>query len=214
MLQQIVDWALYSKLGLDPGMNYSKSIDYFLYDSIKIITLLAFMVFAMGVLRTYISDQKIREWLSGKRQGAGNLIAALFGAVTPFCSCSSIPIFIGFLEARIPLGIAFSFLITSPLINEYLVVLMLGFFGWKITLAYVISGILIGTISGMMLGKMNLSKYLVKDLISKKPKIKSEDLNRNIKSRFLFGINEAFSIVKKLWIRILVGVAAGAVIHN
>jgi len=214
MLQQIVDWALYSKLGLDPGMNYSKSIDYFLYDSIKIITLLAFMVFAMGVLRTYISDQKIREWLSGKRQGAGNLIAALFGAVTPFCSCSSIPIFIGFLEARIPLGIAFSFLITSPLINEYLVVLMLGFFGWKITVAYVVSGLLIGTVAGIVLGKMKLGKHLASDLISKKAKFRSGKKWLGVKSRMLFGAKESISIVKKLWLWVLAGVAAGALIHN
>jgi len=214
VLQQIVDWGLYNGIGLNPSLKYSESINYFVYDSIKIVFLLFLMIFIMGVLRTYISEDKIKKWLSGRKAGAGNLLASVFGAVTPFCSCSSVPIFLSFLEAQIPLGVSFSFLITSPLINEYLVVLMLGFFGWEITLAYVISGILIGTISGMMLGKMNLSKYLVKDLISKKPKIKSEDLNRNIKSRFLFGINEAFSIVKKLWIWILVGVAAGAVIHN
>ena len=176
MLQQIVDWGLYNGIGLNPSLKYSESINYFVYDSIKIVFLLFLMIFIMGVLRTYISEDKIKKWLSGRKAGAGNLLASVFGAVTPFCSCSSVPIFLSFLEAQIPLGVSFSFLITSPLINEYLVVLMLGFFGWKITLAYVISGILIGTISGMMLGKMNLSKYLVKDLISKKPKIKSEDL--------------------------------------
>ena len=135
--------------------------------------------------------------------------------VTPFCSCSSIPIFFSFLEADIPLGIAFSFLITSPIINEYLVVLMFGFFGWKITLAYVIGGIAIGVASGIILGKMGLEKYLVSGIFSSDlSAFTNGTIYRNLKERILFGVNEALSIVKKLWVWILVGVGIGSLIHN
>ena len=166
MLQIIVDWILYSLIGIDSSSRLVQSINFFIYDSIKIIFLLFFMILAIGFIRTYIPQNKVKEWLSDRKKGVGNIMASLFGAITPFCSCSSIPIFLSFLEAGVPLGITFSFLITSPLVNEYLVVLMLGFFGWKITLAYVLSGILIGVISGLILGSMKLEKHLVKDLIS------------------------------------------------
>ena len=177
MLQVIVDYLLYILIGLDPTTRLAQSLNFFIYDSIKIMFLLFFMIAIVGVLRTYLPQRKVKKWLSKTKYGSGNFMASLFGAVTPFCSCSSIPLFLSFLEAGVPLGVTFSFLITSPLVNEYLVVLMLGFFGWKITLAYVIAGILIGMISGLVLGKMNLEKYLVKDIISSKSKLKEEKYN-------------------------------------
>ena len=172
------------------------------------------MILAIGFIRTYIPQNKVKEWLSGKKKGVGNLMASLFGAITPFCSCSSIPIFLSFLEAGIPLGVTFSFLITSPLVNEYLAVLMLGFFGWKITLVYVLSGILIGVASGLILGSMRLEKHLVKDLISSNSKQIKEIKYTNTKKRLQFGLNESISITKKLWIWVLIGVGVGAAIHN
>ena len=125
------------------------------------------MIFIIGFIRTYIPQKKLKNLLSKSKNGVGNIIASLFGAVTPFCSCSSIPIFVSFLKTGVPLSVTFSFLITSPLVNEYLVVLMLGFFGWKITIAYVLAGILIGVTSGIILGKMKLEKNLSKDLFSR-----------------------------------------------
>ncbi len=214
MLQEIIDWLVYSVLALDPELRLSQSLNFFIYDSIKIILLLFLMISVIGFLRTYLPQQKVRGWLSGKKVGIGNIIASLFGAVTPFCSCSSIPIFISFLEAGVPLGVAFSFLITSPLVNEYLVVLMLSFFGWKITTLYVISGILMGVIAGLVLGRMKLEKHLVQDLIAKKTEIDKEIKYDGVKKRLSFGIHEATSIVKKLWVWILVGVGVGALIHN
>ena len=172
------------------------------------------MILAIGFIRTYIPQNKVKEWLSGKKKGVGNLMASLFGAITPFCSCSSIPIFLSFLEAGIPLGVTFSFLITSPLVNEYLAVLMLGFFGWKITLVYVLSGILVGVASGLILGSMRLEKHLVKDLISSNSKQIKEIKYTNTKKRLQFGLNESISITKKLWIWVLIGVGVGAAIHN
>ena len=214
MLQLSVDWLVYEFLRLPGSSKPAGMLNFFLYDSIKIIFLIFVMITAIGFLRTFISQQKIKGWLH-KRGWTGNLFASLFGAFTPFCSCSSIPIFFSFLEAGIPLGIAFSFLITSPIINEYLVVLMFGFFGWKITLAYVLSGIAIGVVSGLILGRMRLEGLLVKDVIRPDEAVFSEGkLYHGFKSRLFFGVSEAVSIIKKLWVWILIGVGIGALIHN
>jgi uncharacterized protein len=213
MLQITINWIMYNVFGLDSGSRIIQSLNFFIYDSIKILLLLFFMIWVIGFLRTYLPQEKVKKWLSGKRFGLGNIAASLFGAVTPFCSCSSIPIFLSFIKGGVPLGVAFSFLITSPLVNEYLVVLMFGFFGWKITLAYVLSGILIGVIAGLILGKMKLEKYLVKDIVTNNSKIK-DIVYKKISERLLFGLDEAKSIVKKLWLWVLVGVGIGAVIHN
>ena len=213
MLQVIIDWFLYNLLNLDSAVKVTQSINFFLYDSIKILLLLIILIAAVGFLRTYLSQKKVKHWLGKKFPVLSNLFASSFGAITPFCSCSSIPIFLGFLEAGVPLGVAFSFLITSPLVNEYLVVLMLGFFGWKITLAYVLSGITIGVVGGFILGKLKLEKHLVKDLITSKKQLK-EIIYSSLKERVKFGFNEALSITKKIWHWVLIGVALGAIIHN
>jgi hypothetical protein len=214
MLQLIVDWFIYEFLRLPGSSSLAGMLNFFLYDSIKIVLLLFAMITVIGTLRTFLPQHKIKQWLN-KSGVLGNFYAAIFGAVTPFCSCSSIPIFFSFLEAGIPLGIAFSFLITSPIINEYLVVLMFGFFGWKITFAYVVSGVVIGVASGLVLGRMRLERLLVKDIIKPDSSVfGAGKLYRGFKSRILFGINEALSIIKKLWVWILVGVGIGALIHN
>ncbi|MBM3251337.1 MAG: permease [Candidatus Omnitrophica bacterium] len=213
MLQETIDWLTYSVLQLNPGSRLGSGINFFIYDSIKILLLLFLMISVIGFFRSYISQNKVKNWLINKGVW-GNFVAALFGSVTPFCSCSSIPLFLGFVKAGIPLGITFSFLITSPLINEYLVVLMLGFFGWKITVLYVASGILIGVVSGLILGAMRLEKYLVRDLVSTTTEQCSCSKFISIKQRISFGISEAKSIVKNLWFWVLVGVGIGAIIHN
>ena len=214
MLQEIVDKIVYGIIRLSPETRFGQSINYFIYDSIKIIFLLFLMISAIGFLRTYIPQDKIKKWLSGKRKILAHASSSFFGAITPFCSCSSIPIFISFLKAGVPLGVGFSFLITSPLINEYLVIMMFAFFGWKITLAYVLSGILIGIVSGMILSKMKLEKYLVKDFDEKGSKKDVDEKFSTIKQRIDFGISEAMSIVRKMWLWILIGVSVGAIIHN
>jgi uncharacterized membrane protein YraQ (UPF0718 family) len=215
MLQKSIDWLLYSVLALREESGLIKSLNFFLYDSIKILLLLFFMISLIGFLRSYLSPNKVRSWLSDKGV-FGYLFASLFGSVTPFCSCSSIPIFLGFLEAGIPLGITFSFLITSPLINEYLVVLMLGFFGWKITVFYVVSGIMIGVVSGLILGRMRLERYIIKA-----PRAGEKGAGscgcaayKGIRDRVGYGIGEARSIVRRLWPWVLLGVALGSLIHN
>ena len=139
MLREIVDTLIYEIIELENG-RLADTLHFFIYDSIKIFLLLFFMILVIGILRTYLPRRKIKKLLTGRKSGVGNLFAAIFGSITPFCSCSSIPLFIGFLRSGIPPGIAFSFLITSPLVNEYLVIIMLGLFGPKITALYVLSG--------------------------------------------------------------------------
>lgn len=213
MLQLIVDWLVYSVFKLDPHVKWVQALNFFIYDSIKILLLLFVLIFVIGVVRTFLPQKRIRQWM-GKRGVVGNFYAALFGAVTPFCSCSSIPIFFGFLEAGIPLGVTFSFLITSPLINEYLVILMLGFFGWKITALYVLSGMAIGIVSGLILGRMDLDKYLVMDFAEKIKGNNEEKVYTAFAQRLQFGWIESGSITRKIWVWVLIGVGAGAAIHN
>jgi len=213
VLLKFADWLVYRALGLSPDGRFGAAVHFFVYDSVKILLLLFVLIFVIGVIRTFLPQQKIKLWM-GKRGVAGHFYASLFGAVTPFCSCSSIPIFLGFLEAGIPLGVTFSFLITSPLINEYLVILMLGFFGWKITALYVLSGMAIGITSGFILGRMNLERYLVADLIVKKENINKEESSQTFAGRLKFGWGEAVSITRKIWLWVLIGVGVGAAIHN
>lgn len=213
MLQLIVDWLMYSIFKLDANSRINTAINFFIYDSIKIILLLLVMISVIGFLRSFLSQQRVKAWITGAK-GWGNFFASFFGAITPFCSCSSIPLFIGFLDAGVPLGVTFSFLVTSPLVNEYLVVLMIGFFGWKITLAYVISGMVIGIVTGIILGKMKLEKYLEIDIFTANLEDVCEIKAKGIKERIIFGINEAVCVIEKLWIWVLAGVGLGAFIHN
>lgn len=180
-------------------------------DFLKIITILFVISFVVGVLRTFVSPEKIKLWMV-HRKFRSYLGAALLGAVTPFCSCSSIPIFFGFLKAQIPLGVAFTFLVTSPMINEYLVVLMASFWGWKVTVAYVLSGLTLGIMSGALLGRMGLEKYLVKDIIAETHQESMFSSTMSLKARIDFALNEALLMVKKIWFWILVGMGIGVIL--
>ena len=213
MLLRFSNWLTYEVFRLSPESRFAASLDFFIYDSVKILILLFGLILVIGVLRTFLPQQKIKKWMS-RRGIAGNFVSSLFGAITPFCSCSSIPLFIGFLEAGVPLGVTFSFLITSPLINEYLVVLMLGFFGWKITVLYVISGLFIGTVAGAILGEMKLERHLVTDLVNRQGGNSDQQNFPSFKSRLNFGWHESTSIIQKIWIWVLIGVGIGAAIHN
>lgn len=213
MLQVTVDRLVYGMWGLDPSNRWAQALNFFIYDSVKIMALLFVMIAVIGFLRTFLPAARVKAWLSG-RGGLGYFLAAVFGSVTPFCSCSSIPLFLSFLKAGVPLGVTFAFLITSPLINEYLVVLMLGFFGWKITAVYVAGGLMIGTLSGLVLGRMSLERYLEADLMTTQASGGDIDTPRGLRLRLRFGLQEAVDIVRKLWGWVLVGVALGAVIHN
>ena len=213
MLLKLADWLVFEIFRFSAASKLGVALSFFIYDTIKILLLLFALIWIIGFIRTYLPQETIRKWMN-KKIGIGNFFASLFGAITPFCSCSSIPIFIGFMEAGVPLGTAFSFLITSPLINEYLVVLMYGFFGWKITVLYVISGMTIGVVSGIILGKMNLDIHLEKDLVGGLNTENALVKFLTFKSRIKFGFDESVSIIKKVWVWVVIGVGIGAGIHN
>ena len=212
MLTQLIDGLLYGSFGLDPESRLTGALHFFLYDTVKIFLLLAVMIFAIGFIRTWLPEARLKKWM-GRGGILGNFIAALFGAITPFCSCSSIPIFISLLKAGVPLGVTFSFLITSPIINEYLVILMVGEFGLPVTVAYVGSGLLIGTIGGAILGRLKLEKHLETDIIAS-ANAESEVIEHTFGTRLRYGFDEAVSVIKQIWLWVIVGVAIGAFIHN
>lgn len=215
MLQLGIDWIFYALLGLDRSSRLISGINFFIYDSLKILLLLFALIAVIGFLRTFLPRDRVKVWLGHGRFGVSNILASVFGAVTPFCSCSSVPIFLSFLKAGVPLGVAFSFLITSPLVNEYLVVIMIGFFGWRITLAYVLSGILLGVMVGLFLGRLRLERFLVEDFMGANGIVEGEEGNYvHFIDRALFGLREALIIVRKIWMWVLVGVGIGALIHN
>jgi uncharacterized membrane protein YraQ (UPF0718 family) len=174
----------------------------------KIFLLLAVMIFVIGLIRTWLPDHKLKKWMSAGGLW-GNVVAAVFGAITPFCSCSSIPIFISLLKAGVPLGVTFSFLITSPIINEYLVILMAAEFGIPITVAYVAIGLVIGILSGAVLGRMKLD-HLEHDIIQSAHEATRKCVQHHWRSRLQFAWDETASVIRQIWVWILVGVAIGA----
>jgi len=212
MLLKLSDLLVFRLAGLDPDSKFGAAIHFFVYDSLKIFLLLAVMVFIIGVLRTWLPEEKLRRWM-GRRGLWGNFVAAVFGAITPFCSCSSIPIFISLLKAGVPPGVTFSFLIASPIINEYLVILMAAEFGIPVTLAYVVSGLAIGTLVGALLGRMNIEKYLEQDIAGSSSRAVPM-VTHTLASRLRFGLAEAITIIRQVWLWLLAGVAVGAAIHN
>ncbi len=212
MLLKFADFVVYRLGGLDPDSKFGGAVHFFVYDSVKIFALLFVMVFVIGVVRTWLPEDKLKKWMTG-RGVTGNFFAALFGAITPFCSCSSIPIFISLLKAGVPLGVTFSFLITSPIINEYLAVLMAAEFGIPITVAYVIGGLAIGTGAGAVLGRMNLERYLEHDILGATYDFKHTE-RLTFAARLRFGWQEATNVVCQIWLWVLAGVALGALIHN
>jgi uncharacterized membrane protein YraQ (UPF0718 family) len=213
MLLTFSQWLVFDVLRMDSASLLGGVVQFFVYDTIKITGLLVVLIFIIGVIRTFIPAQRIRQFMT-LPGGLGYLAASLFGAVTPFCSCSSIPIFFAFLKAGVPLGVTFSFLITSPLVNEYVFVLMFGFFGWKIALLYALSGMVMGIVCGIILGRMKLERHLVNDIIVSADIDQGQGAFVHFKDRLRYGWSEAMSILAKIWVWVLAGVALGAVIHN
>lgn len=215
MLEKIVSYLVFDILGFAKSSKIAGALHFFIYDSVKILVLLFVMIGVIGFLRSYISPDKIKKWTEGRNKFTSAFLASLFGVLTPFCSCSSIPIFLSFIKAGIPLATAFAFLITSPLVNEYLVVLMLGFFGVKITIIYVASGMIIGITSALILGSLKLEGHISDDFRDKKrecPQCRQNEVG--FKSRIKYGLNEGKEILSKVWKWVLLGVALGSLIHN
>lgn len=214
MFDSISNWFTYSLLDLVPGTKIGESVNFFFYDLFKIYGLILLVVATISFIRTFLPPHRIRKVLMRQRFASGNILAALLGAVTPFCSCSSIPLFVGFLEAEVPLGIALSFIVTSPLVNEVAFVIMGGTFGWKIAILYALSGIVLGVLAGVSIGKMKLQKEVLLKFDGKGEASESSNLPESIDGRIRFAVRKSISIFKKLWWIIAIGVGIGAVIHG
>lgn len=214
-LQGIVDYFIYGLLGLDEDLYFTAALHFFVLQLIQVFLLLVSIIFIVGIIRSFFSPEKTRRTLEGKSLFAGNILASLLGVVTPFCSCSAVPLFIGFVEAGIPLGVTFSFLIAAPMINEVAIVLLLGLFGIRIALIYALTGLFIAIISGWIIGKLNPVKWIepwVYQVVIEKKYIAEESLN--VDQRIQFGIDAVRDILKKVWIYIIVALAIGAIVHG
>lgn len=220
MIQNLADWLVFSIIGLDNETALGSAVNFFVYDSIKILLLLFLISALMGIVNAYFPVERLRNYLSSHRlYGLQYLLASLFGAITPFCSCSSIPLFIGFVKGGIPLGVTLSFLITSPLVNEVAVAMFLGSFGIKATLVYVISGILLGCVGGFVLGRMHLEPYLsdwVKQvqLQSEKQTAEWEQERTSFMQRLPIVIRDSWRIVRGVLLYIFIGIGIGAFMHG
>jgi uncharacterized membrane protein YraQ (UPF0718 family) len=213
LLAQFADWVTYAGLGLVQGSPLASSVNFFVYDSIKVTVMLAVIVFLVAIVRSYITPQKVKKWVAGRTEGIGNVLAAILGIPTPFCSCSAVPLFIGFVESGVPLGITFSFLIASPLINEVAAAMLLAMFGWQIATLYIVSGLIIAIIAGIIIGRLHLENE-VEEFVYK---CKLHDLAEKAMSwrdRLIFAKNESRDITLKVLPYILLGIGIGAVIHG
>jgi len=214
-LDALTSYLIYSVLGLSKGDHFADSLFFFVYEVPKVLLLLVLIVFVVGIVRSYFSPERTRKILGGKKLFAGNVLASMLGIVTPFCSCSAIPLFIGFVESGIPLGVTFSFLIAAPMINEVALVLLFGLFGWETALLYMSTGLLIAIISGYILGRLKLEKYVEPWVYEiKAGHIEQSEEKITISQRISAGVDAVKEIVSKVWIYIVAGIAVGAGIHG
>lgn len=214
-LQPLADFVIDDLVGMAAGTHLTETIRFFIFEVPKVMLLLVLIIFGVGILRTYFTTEKTRKILEGKSLFTGNILASLLGIVTPFCSCSAIPLFLGFVEAGVPIGVTFSFLIAAPMINEVALVLLAGLFGWKVAVIYVVTGLTIAILSGWLIGKLRLEKYVADWVFQVKSNHQDEE-----ESKFAFydrikaGYDSVKEIVGKIWIYIIIGIAVGAGAHG
>ncbi|WP_374449664.1 permease [Stella sp.] len=209
------EW-LVSRLPVERTSHLGEALAFFFYDTPKVLLLLALVVFAMGVVRSYFSPEKTRALIAGRREGLGNVMAAGLGIVTPFCSCSAVPLFIGFVSAGVPLGVTFSFLIAAPMVNEVALGLLFALVGWKVALAYLVFGLAVAVVAGWAIGRLKLEGWLqdwVKDIHGGGGTFVPDDAPTAV-DRIRLGIEAVRDIVGRVWIWIIAGIAAGALIHG
>lgn len=219
--QVFADWLIYKVFNIAPDSSLGEALNFFVYDTIKILVLLFVIVFIMGVVNMYFPIERLKNYLNRKKlYGLEYLLGSTFGAITPFCSCSSVPLFIGFVQGGIPLGVTFSFLITSPLVNEVAIAMFLGLFGWKATLIYAGSGIILGTLGGWILGKFNLEPLLsdwVQKILNNSEADTEEyqdDSKQSLVQRLPDITKEAWDLVKGILIYVIIGIGIGAAMHG
>jgi hypothetical protein len=214
-MQWFADLITHDVFHMNPEAHLTQAVNFFLFEVPKVILLLILIIFIIGIIRSYFSAEKTRKVLEGKSLFTGNVMASLLGIVTPFCSCSAIPLFLGFVEAGIPIGVTFSFLIAAPLINEVALVLLIGLFGWKVAVIYVVSGLLIAIMAGFIIEKLHLQKYVAEWVYQvKATQLEEENANLTFQQRIQAGWDSVKEIIGKIWIYILIGIAIGAGAHG
>jgi len=213
VLKHFADYLVFNLMSLKPETHLGEAVNFFVYDTIKVFFLLSVIIFLVAMIRSYFPPEKTRRILSRKQQYIGNVFAALLGIVTPFCSCSAIPLFIGFVESGVPLGVTFSFLVSSPMINEVALVLLLGLFGWRIAFTYIGTGLIIAIISGIVIGKLKMEKY-VQDYVYQVKVGSVEIENQSFRQKIEYAKDYTLGLLKKIWPYILVGIGIGGFIHG
>ena len=220
ILQEMVNYLTYTLLSLNPASQLGSAVNFFIYDTTKILILLAVLIFVISFFRSYISPAKVRQLVSGRNEYIGNVLAALLGIITPFCSCSAVPLFIGFVEAGIPLGVTFSFLISSPMVNEIAVILLLGMVGWEITGLYIFSGLIIAIFAGILIGRLKLEgevESYVYEMLEKMEATGSTVTGlekMTIKERAQYGWDYMKDILKRVTPYAIIAIGIGAIIHG
>lgn len=214
-LQPMADWVIDTVFKMEKGAHLTEALRFFIFEVPKVLLLLVLIIFAVGIVRSYFSPEATRKMLAGKSQFTGNVLAALLGIVTPFCTCSAIPLFLGFVEAGVPLGVTFSFLIAAPMINEVAIVLLYGLFGWQTALIYVCTGLFIAILAGWVIGKLKLEHW-VQDWVYK-TKMGDSGMGEEkitFSQRLKYGYEAVRDIVGKVWIYVVIGIGVGAAAHG
>jgi len=214
-LQPLTDWFIDTVLGLEKGAHLTEALRFFIFEMPKVMMLLGLIIFFVGIIRSYFSAERTRKMLEGKSTFMGNVLASLLGIVTPFCSCSAIPLFLGFVESGVPLGVTFSFLIAAPMINEVAIILLFGLFGWKVALIYIVTGLAIAIVSGWVIGVLKLEHW-VQDWVYKTQlsNANNEEEKQSLSDRMRFGYDAIKEIVGKVWVYVALGIAVGAGAHG
>ncbi len=212
MWKDFVDYLTTDLMGLQGRLN--ETINFFIYDTVKILFLLVIIIFAVSYLRTHFNTEYVRAHLQGKSELYGNVLAALFGIITPFCSCSAIPLFLGFLQARIPLGVTFSYLISAPMNNEIAIAMLFTLFGWKVAAIYIGFGLFVAIVGGYAIGRFDLEKYVLIPIQPIDGKLEAGEVQLSVKERAKEAWEYTSDIIKKIWLYVLAGVGVGAFIHG
>jgi uncharacterized membrane protein YraQ (UPF0718 family) len=214
LLQRFASYLTYDVMELGRGSRLGDALDFFIYDTIKILILLSLVIFAVSVIRSYFPPERTKRLLSHKKEFIGNILAALLGVVTPFCSCSAVPLFIGFVEAGVPLGVTFSFLISSPMVNEVAVVLLWGLLGWKLTLIYIGTGLLVAVAGGLIIGKVKPEKWVEDYVFKLRSAGRQESVRQTFKERLQYAQWNTADILRKVWLFIIIAIGIGGFIHG
>ena len=231
MFNQLATWLVVDVLNMELSSRLGGALHFFIYDTTKILFLLAVMIFSISFIRSFFPPEKVKEWLEGRRKGTASVMAAFLGVLSPFCSCSTVPLFIGFVEAGIPLGITFTFLISSPIVNEISLVMLFSIFGWKIALIYVIAGMTLAIVAGAIIGRLKMEKHVESyvyeiaagqerihmpegDTKTFAEKIKALFTREELKERTTFAARNVMETVQKIWLYLLIGIGIGAFIHG